>query len=133
MNGPRYVKQVLQGPLKTFYNNLNAERGGGIIIVEDGAPAHTSKVAQAARAKLGFQTLTHPPNSPDLNPIEPLWGILKYCVSRIPESHKSIKSLWEVVQRVRDELTDEEVTKVIGSMSARVQAVQAAHGYHMSF
>ncbi|ETW85192.1 hypothetical protein HETIRDRAFT_310330 [Heterobasidion irregulare TC 32-1] len=60
-------------------------RGGGLgakeieqqqiclmLVVEDGALAHTSRLAKSARLKLGITPLTHPPSSPDLNPIEPL-------------------------------------------------------------
>ena len=85
------------------------------------------------RVELGFQTLTHPPNSPDLNPIEPLWAVLKRRVARIPDSRKSLDSLWEAIQKVWEDLTDEEVTEVIGSMPARVEAVLKAHGYHTQF
>ena len=75
LNGEQYVKQVLEGPLLEFYTTLNKERDGCMLVVEDGAPAHTSKAANKAQRHLG--TLTHPPNSPDLNPIEPLWTLLK--------------------------------------------------------
>ncbi|RPD54703.1 hypothetical protein L227DRAFT_471647, partial [Lentinus tigrinus ALCF2SS1-6] len=33
----QYVSQVLEGPLLEFYTTLNKERGGGMLVVEDGA------------------------------------------------------------------------------------------------
>ena len=48
LNGGKYVAQVLKGPLKDFVGELEAERGHRILVVEDGAPGHTSKVASKA-------------------------------------------------------------------------------------
>ena len=57
-----------------------------MLVVEDGAPCHRSAVAKSVRHELGITNLEHPPSSPDLNPIEPLWLILKNYVADIPES-----------------------------------------------
>ena len=42
LTGTQYVKQVIEGPLWASYSHLTAEWGPGIMVVEDGAPAHTS-------------------------------------------------------------------------------------------
>ena len=133
LDGPRYIKQVLNGPLKRFYAEMVAERGSGIVVVEDGAPAHSCNLAKAARASLGIRTLTHPPNSPDLNPIEPVWNLFKNRVADIPESRENIDKLWAAAKRVWEELTVEEIWHVAGSMSERVDAVLAAKGLHTRF
>ena len=36
MNGSKYVIQVLRGPLKSFVEELEGERGHGMLVVEDG-------------------------------------------------------------------------------------------------
>ncbi len=51
-----------------------------MLMVQDRAPVHTSQVAKAAQKHLDIHTLAHPPNSPDLNPIELLWNLLKTCM-----------------------------------------------------
>ncbi|KAI0258072.1 hypothetical protein BC834DRAFT_975641 [Gloeopeniophorella convolvens] len=119
LNGSRYVSQVLEGPLKQFYEELNMERGGGMLVVEDGAPAHSSRFATTARARLGIHTLTHPPGSPDLNCIEPIWSVLKDRVADIPGSGNSLDNLWAAVQLVWDALTVDEMEKMAGSMEER--------------
>ena len=49
LNGEQYIHyQVLEGPLFEFYTTLNKERGGHMVVVEDRAPAHSSKVANKA-------------------------------------------------------------------------------------
>jgi hypothetical protein len=46
---------VLKGPLKDFVEELEAEKGHDILVVEDGAPGHTSKVASKAQLELSLK------------------------------------------------------------------------------
>ena len=39
-----------------------------IFFHEDNAPSHTSNIAQAKKHELGFESLPHPPYSPNLAP-----------------------------------------------------------------
>jgi histone-lysine N-methyltransferase SETMAR len=39
-----------------------------VLLQQDNAPAHTSRVALAAAAECGFEIIPHPPYSPDLAP-----------------------------------------------------------------
>ena len=48
LDGLKYVKQVLQSPLNDFVNELEAERGPKILVLENSAPSHYSKVAHKA-------------------------------------------------------------------------------------
>lgn len=60
LNGPRYVEQILVGPLKEFLEQEEKNMGQKMLIVEDGAPSHRSVVAKHARIDPGFTNLTHP-------------------------------------------------------------------------
>lgn len=60
-----------------FIEELEKKKGHKILVVEDGAPGHNNKLAREAQKRLSINTLDHQPTSPDLNPIEPLWLILK--------------------------------------------------------
>ncbi|KAF8761659.1 Transposase [Rhizoctonia solani] len=104
-----YAEQVLKGPLKEFLDELEAERGHKILIVEDGAPSHKGPQAREAWAALGIEQLAHPSGSPDLNAISPY-------------------GLWKVAKQVWDELTVEDINKHTGQMDARVQAIKEAEG-----
>jgi transposase len=106
-----YAEQVVSGPLKDFWSDLTKERGREILVVEDGAGPHKGKVVQTVRDRLGMKRLTHPPNSPDLNPIEPLWFLLKKRVAKIPGHHNNLDSLWAPVLKAWDSITIEEVNK----------------------
>ena len=61
---------------------------------------HTAKIVKAYIANKGWIQLDHPPQSPDLNPIENLWSIINQnCKDRAPrnenELFKLLKSAWE--------------------------------------
>ena len=133
LNGARYVDQILKGPMKSFYDEMRDERGPGVLVVEDGAPPHRAKVSQNACKDLGINSLKHPPSSPDLNPIEPLWNILKDRVGKIPGSYHSVDTLWTAAQKVWDEFTEDDLAAAMGSMEERVDAIVKAKGSYTQF
>jgi transposase len=51
-------------------------------LLEDNDPKHTSKMATKYRLENKIQKLDFPPYSPDLNPIENIWGIMKNIISQ---------------------------------------------------
>src|SRR6202012_2023770 len=77
LNGEHYAAQIVNGPLSGFVNQLEMMRLCPMLVVEDGAPAHRSKVVKLAQTVAGISNLWHPANSPDLNPIENIWDLLK--------------------------------------------------------
>src|SRR6266478_3732256 len=76
MTSIRYQQQVLAGPLLDFYNDMKVLRGY-MQFQQDGAPSHTSRSTVWWLSSHNIPLFFHPPSSPDLNPIEPLWLELK--------------------------------------------------------
>ena len=48
LDGPKYIEQVLKGPLKEFLDAVKEDEGSGVLVMEDGAPPHCSKLAKQA-------------------------------------------------------------------------------------
>ena len=133
LDGLKYVKQVLQGPLKDFVVEMRVEWGPNILVLEDGALSHHSKVAAKAQLELGLEQIKHPPDSPDLNPIKPLYNVLKNHVVGIPGSHNSLDKHWAACQQVWDRITVDEINVNTGKMDDHVAAVKAAKGFYTRF
>lgn len=99
----------------------------------DGAPVHQTKAAKKWLGDEGFQILgPWPGNSPDLNPIENCWTILKQRVAqKAPTSSKTlidaIKLVWAT------EISPELTAKLVESMPHRIAAVLAAKGKHTKY
>ena len=66
-------------------------------------------------------------NSPDLNPIENLWKILKDVVQKefLPRNRDE---LVKTLQRVWEEMSLQTINVLIASMPFRMEAVINAHG-----
>ena len=111
LNGPRYMCQILNGPLKDVLDEIEEEEGREVLVIKDGAPCHQSTVAKNICNELRITNLKHPSSLPDLNPIEPLWLLLKTCVADIPGLGNSLDGLWAAVQQVWEELSIKNVRK----------------------
>ena len=92
----------------------------------DLAPAHSAKSTKKWFEDHGITVLSWPANSPDLNVIENLWGIMKrklqkYRCSNLKQLKASIEQVWKSV-------TPEDCGKLVASMPLRIQAVIEASG-----
>jgi len=60
LSGAKYVEYVLKGPLKEYSDELRSVMDDEIMVVKDGAPSHSSKVAAVARQEANITTLFAP-------------------------------------------------------------------------
>uniref|UniRef100_A0A8C1Z7L4 Tc1-like transposase DDE domain-containing protein n=1 Tax=Cyprinus carpio TaxID=7962 RepID=A0A8C1Z7L4_CYPCA len=96
------------------------------IFQQDLAPAHSAKATSTWFKDHGIPVLNWPANSPDLNPIENLWGIVKrkmrYARPKNAEELKAtIRATWALI-------TPEQCHRLIDSMPRRIAAVIQAKG-----
>ena len=108
----------------------------GMILMQDSAPAHRGRVLDEL-AGAGIELMEWPPFSPDLNPIENVWKIMKENMQfyfpelngqRLPDSR-----IRAIVQASWDLITDEQLTPLLASMHSRCQAVLDANGGHIRY
>ena len=82
---------------------------------------------------MGYQFFPHPPSSPNLNPIEPVWHELKKIIRALPHPPMTVPKLIKAVHDAWDALEIPDIDKYVDTMSDRVQAVLKAHGGHTRF
>ena len=93
--------------------------------MQDGATYHTAKSVMAFLKQKKVDVLPWPGNSPDLNPIENIWEIVKRDVGKKILTNK--QDLMEYIIRIwhnNPELT-ETIKSSIASMPRRIEAVIA--------
>ena len=125
--GTDYVSLVLSGPLWEFYTELVEEKGAALVM-EDGAPIHRSKVAKDFRVAHLIETLPHPAQSPDLNPIEHVWKRLKVGINKRPIRPKNLVELWVALKEEWEKVDVSFINDLVKSMPRRAQAVLDANG-----
>ncbi len=96
------------------------------IFQQDLAPAHTAKSTKSWFNDNGVTVLDWPANSPDLNPIENLWGIVKRKMrdtrpNNADDLKAAIKATWASIP-------PQQCHKLITSMPRRIEAVIKAKG-----
>ncbi|KAE9382972.1 hypothetical protein BT96DRAFT_764151, partial [Gymnopus androsaceus JB14] len=72
MNAAQYRDQVLGPVMMPFLEEMESERGK-VEFQQDGAPSHTAKSTLKWLKERHIPIFPHPPSSPDVNPIEPVW------------------------------------------------------------
>jgi hypothetical protein len=133
LNQTNYITQILEGPLKTFWEECSKSTGLEMLVVEDSASCHRGAKTSKRRAELGMKQLTHPPSSPDLNPIEPIWFLWKSCIWDIPGSHSSMAALKKAAYEAWDSITLEDILKHTSTMDDQVRVVDKAKGWHTRY
>jgi transposase len=107
---------------------MHIQTWGEVLVVEDGAPCHTCKLAKEARRELGIKSLVHPPHSPYLNPIEYVWHLLKTKISQLSTRATNLDMLWEQIQACWKDINQDFINKLIEDMPKRVEAVRKPCG-----
>jgi len=117
VNSERYI-EVLRGFFDKNRNGFNKKK---MIFQQDGATCHTSKKTREFIEQNGVTLLYWPANSPDLNPIENIWSILKGKV----EKHKicSKQQLIDVVHTEWANIDQGVIERTFTSMTTRVKEV----------
>ncbi len=113
MDAEKYINILETNFLPKYTNNLYFQF--------DNDPKHKSVKAKNFIIKHKIKTIDHPPCSPDLNPIENIWGILK---------HKLSKYKFETIEQFKQSVLDEwkkidknTINNTILSMKNRLQVV----------
>ena len=123
-----------------YYKNILIENLGAsaqmlgmanYVFQQDNDPKHTSGVVKNYIASAGIKTLDWPSQSPDMNPIEHLWRVLKTRVAlRRPRGRDNCI---EIAFEEWYKISPEECAKLVKSMPERADALYLAKGGHTKY
>jgi DDE superfamily endonuclease/transposase/Homeodomain-like domain-containing protein len=100
-------------------------------LLHDNDKKFTSRLVQGWLHEAGVTTLEFPPYSPDLNPIENLWGVCARAVEQ--KACETMLELQDVVADVWKKLDVDTMRTLAHSMPQRCKAVIEAEGWHTKY
>ena len=126
VNSTKYI-EILEEGLLPIFSDEQLDKGS-ILFMEDGAPCYATKKTQEWHLKNAVQKLPWPSQSPDMNSIEHIWGIMNRAIKKVPIKPTTRGKLFEVLRAAWVEIPQVKITELISSMPERVKALKKAGG-----
>ena len=118
-----YQKMFLENHL---IEDFLGKFGADLCFQQDNAPAHRALTTLSFLESWSPETLKHPPQSPDFNPIELIWGIMKKRINL--ENPTDRDSLIVAIQKTWNHLTLSEIRRCIDRLKSVTRRVREAKG-----
>lgn len=114
-----------------WYERLSDEEKDALVFMQDNAPSHASRYSKSWFSDQGIdgsKLMIWPPNSPDLNPIEMLWSLIKRKVYENGKQYSSLNVLWEAVCKACREIPEEQLKNLVHGVDKRLVKVITSKG-----
>jgi len=126
--------QLLEDKFLPWLDSVPSSEKEKLIFMQDKAPSHAAKFTTEWLGNSGFKSgenlMIWPPNSPDLNPIEHFWAIIKLKVYADNQQIKDLETMWKAIQRAAASTLPGEISALTKSVDRRLVAVLEANGGH---
>lgn len=124
LTADRYIADILLDHVVPYEGFV----GEDFILKHDNARCHTARITQQFLNEVGMRTMDWPALSPDLNPIEHLWDQLKRRVRARDPAPSTLGEFKTALLEEWNNISQEDVKKLIRSMKNRLRAVIRARG-----
>lgn len=127
LNSDTYIN-ILNKHLLPFQHGVHELAEGNVIFQQDNAPIHKSRITMDWFKVNKIATMDWPANSPDLNPIENIWSILKDNVQNKEDFPRTVDDLKVALKEEWENLDGSVFEEAAASMSRRINLVLKAKG-----
>lgn len=125
MNANQYISDILEGVLLPFWCDIHGWTAD-MEFMQDGSKVHRAKKVLKWFRRRRIVLMPWPARSPDLNPIENCWQILKKRLTkRWHQAGRRPKTRAELIQQTQEEwdkIAQDAVNNLVDSMPHRVKA-----------
>jgi transposase len=101
--------------------------------MDDGATCHDSHLSNDYCWQVGIDRPFWPANSPDMNPIEHVWGWVNNKLSALPVKPHRLEDLETILKEMWEEITVESVRNLYRGMPRRLEELRRVKGHNTSF
>ena len=131
-----FTENFEQERYKTVLNECliheaNALYGNQWVLQEDNSPIHTGKAARAWKQEFVPNQIDWPSNSPDLNPIENLWAVMKK--RPLKKRFTNTNELKEVILEVWDTFDSDFLQPFCLSMDKKIRLCVKGNGKKINY
>ena len=109
-----------------WYHGLPPNEKKSLVFMHGNAPSHAAKNSMSYLASIGIfgsRIMKWPPASPDLNPIENFWGIIKRKIYAENKQFHSKEDLWRAIVNAAKEIDPNIIKKLTFSVDERLLKV----------
>lgn len=139
--GGRSELQILHGNVnsesycRTISNFLESDNNlpDQYIFQHDNAPAHRSCTVKRLFENHGIRVLPWPARSPDLNPIENVWGYIGHKINSRDTLPNNLEQLRQFIVEEWVAMPQSSLDSLVDTMPRRVNAVNEARGWHTKY
>ena len=118
-----FIENVYKPGLIPFLHQHDPNRSCNLVLMEDSAPVHKAKLSDDFRHNKNITRLPNwPPQSPNLNPIENVWKVLKNNIQEFYHP-RSISEMQHCLKLPWDDFPRQVLLNLIESMPESMQAV----------
>ena len=135
INSENYC-EFLNDHFLPWFKKQPKKKKQSLIFMQDNAPSHVSKTSRnwlEAKGFFGGRIMQWPANSPDLNPIENLWAIIKREVYKNGMQFHTNDDLWRAIEVASKDISRTTIRNLTESMDRRVIQVIEKKGGHIKY
>ena len=116
-----------------FFSETEDQLPDNFIWMHDNATPHAAASTKAYLEGRGINVMKWPALSPDLNPIENIWGIMHQKLYEKGKGYKNTNELWEAFVRTWHSLDAQVFRNLYNSMQRRMAQVLESNGKRIGY